>query len=97
MEKRLRSFGVAFLAVVMLFVLFRNTVAYADESAEGYTVVTDNAGLLSEEQIAEINEISKQFELLKPALYVENCDERTCTQSYTNDLSKKMYNEIFFL
>ena len=95
MEKRLRSFGVAFLAVVMLFVLFRNTVAYADESAEGYTVVTDNAGLLSEEQIAEINEISKQFELLKPALYVENCDERTCTQSYTNDLSKKMYNEIF--
>ena len=67
MEKRLRSFGVAFLAVVMLFVLFRNTVAYADESAEGYTVVTDNAGLLSEEQIAEINEISKQFELLKPA------------------------------
>lgn len=95
MEKRLRSFGVAFLAVVMLFVLFGNTVAYADESAEGYTVVTDNAGLLNEEQIAEINEVSKQFELLRPALYVENCDERTCTQSYTNELSKKMYNEIF--
>jgi uncharacterized membrane protein YgcG len=95
MEKRLRSFGVAFLAVVMLLVLFGNTVAYADESAEGYTVVTDNAGLLNEEQIEEINEVSKQFELLKPALYVEYCDERTCSQTYTNELSKKLYNEIF--
>lgn len=95
MEKRLRSFVVAFLTIAMLFVLLGNTVVHAEENAEGYTVVTDNAGLLSEEQISEINDASKQFELIRPALYVENCDEETCTQGYSNELSKKMYNEIF--
>lgn len=92
--KRLRSFLLTMLAVAMLCVSIGYTTAYAEERST-YTVVTDNASLFSSEQIAEIEVAAGQLELFDAAIYVENCDEKTCTQGYANELSKKMYNEVF--
>ncbi len=60
-----------------------------------YTVVTDKANLLTDEQVANIETKVEELADYDAALYIENADKKTCTQRYTNELSEKMYSEVF--
>lgn len=106
MKKKLRNAIVTLGIVAMLFTAAMP--AYAAE-VEGnqqmaqteiaeefeYTVVTDKAGLLTEEQIQNIEAKTSELENYSVALYVENCDPKTCNQQYANTLSETMYSEVF--
>lgn len=60
-----------------------------------YTVVTDKAGLLTNSQIQNIEAKVGELSNYDVALYIENADQKTCTQKYTNNLSEEMYQNTF--
>ena len=66
-----------------------------EETKKEYTVVTDNADLLTEDQIQNIESKVKNLTEYSAALYIENTEKSKCTQVYANKLSEKMYKKVF--
>ncbi len=66
-----------------------------EETKKEYTVVTDNADLLTEDQIQNIESKVKNLTEYSAALYIENTEKSECTQVYANKLSKEMYKKVF--
>lgn len=65
------------------------------QAKKEYTVVTDKAQLLSATQIQTIEQKVAELTNYDVALYIENADQKTCTQKYTNNLSEEMYQKVF--
>lgn len=97
------------IATALLFISF-STIAIAAETSESsettstadleaaysYQVVTDTADMLTESEISEIEEKVAELSNYKVALYIEMQDYKTCSQKYTNDLSEKLYSQVFW-
>lgn len=107
MKKRLRN-AIAILGIVAMFFTAAMPAHAAELEGEQqqtaqteatekfeYTVVTDKAGLLTEEQIQNIEAKTSELQNYAVALYVENSDPKTCNQRYANTLSETMYTEVF--
>lgn len=106
MKKRLRN-AIAILGIVAMF--FTAAMPAQAATTEGeqqplqteatekfeYTVVTDKASLLTEEQIQNIEAKVGELQNYDVALYIENSDPQTCNQKYANTLSETMYAEVF--
>lgn len=96
--KRLRTMTTLLMAVLIMLMSFTSITAYATENTieTGVsTVVIDKAGMLSEDQVTEIENAVSGLTRYKVALYIENCEESKCTQKYTNDLVERLYKEQF--
>lgn len=91
--------------VTLLIMLAMFAIAlpvYAAEGSDGgeetkkeYTVVTDNADLLTEDQIQSIESKVKNLTEYSASLYIENTEKSKCTQAYANKLSEKIYRKVF--
>ena len=66
-----------------------------EETKKEYTVVTDNADLLTEDQIQNIESKVKNLTEYSASLYIENTEKSKCTQECANNLSEKMYRKVF--
>lgn len=60
-----------------------------------YQIVTDNWGILTNDQIANIEAKVGGLTEIDAALYIELVDPQTANQKYANGKSEQMYTEVF--
>ena len=60
-----------------------------------YEVVTDKWGILTQEQVQNIEAKVSELTEIDVAVYIELVDSQTCNQKYANALSESMYTETF--
>ena len=58
------------------------------------TVVVDKRGVLSDEQIQQIETAGTKLKIYDIGLYVEMTEEATCSQEYANTLAEQKYDEL---
>ena len=92
---RRRNRGVSYmliaLAVVMIMVMTMPITAYA----ANYTVVTDEYGMLSNQDISKIEQYAARIDEYDVAVYVGGVTNGQCTAENTVKISQEKYESIF--
>lgn len=97
LRRALATFSIAiglFIATVPTFASAEQQANEATEKLE-YTVVTDKAGLLSAEQVQNIEKKVNELEEHYIALYVENTDPDISNEDYVAEISEEVYAKEF--
>lgn len=105
--KKFRKIHFVVFFVMVAMILAMPMTAYADsiyiesqdiivnlKETPTRTVVEDKRGILSDEEIQQIEAAGERLKIYDVGLYVEMAEKSTCTQRYTNELSEKKFDEL---